>query len=69
MYKGLHVKYRLFLSDCNETGIFSAHFRYLLIYQISKKSVKWESSSMGTDGQRDMTIVIVTYRCFENATK
>ena len=27
MYIGLHIKYPLFLSDCNETGIFPADFQ------------------------------------------
>jgi len=51
----LHVKYRLFLSDFNETYIFSTDFRIVLRYQISWKSVRWEPSSMRTDGQ--------TWRC------
>jgi len=31
MYKGLHVKYPLFLSDFNETGVFSRQFRKIHI--------------------------------------
>jgi hypothetical protein len=33
MYIGLHVKYRIFMSDFNETGIFCKDFRKILIFQ------------------------------------
>jgi len=51
-------KYPLFLSDFNQTWIFSTDFQKILKYQISWKSVVWERSlSMRTD----MTQQIVTF--------
>jgi hypothetical protein len=74
MYLGLHVKYQLFLSDFDETWIFSTFFLKIFSYQIYRQPVQWEPSfSMrtdgGTDGQRDMTEIIVVFWHFTNAPK
>jgi hypothetical protein len=68
MYIGLHVKYPLFLSDCNETLTFSTDFRKILKCQMSLKSLQWETScSMRTDGQADVTKLVVAFCDFANA--
>ena len=54
--KDLHVKYPLFVSDFNETWIFSACFRKMFKYEILWQSVQLDPScSMRTNGQTDMT--------------
>ena len=72
---GLHVKYPLFLSDYNESWIFSTDFWKIMKYQISWKSVYLEStSSIRTDGwedvwtdrQTDMTNLIVAFVNYVN---
>ena len=64
MYFGLHVKYLLFLSDLNDTWVFSTYF------QISWKSVQWEPSCfMRTDGRTDMTKITISFRNFGKASK
>ena len=64
MYKCLRVKYPLFLSDSNETWIFSAHFLKEPECQISSKSAQWEPScSVRTDGRTDR----VAFRNFANS--
>ena len=70
MYIAIHVQCRLFLSDCNETWVISTDFRQIFKYQVLWKSVQWERSySMGTDGQTDMTALIITFRYFTKAPK
>jgi hypothetical protein len=66
---GLYVKYLLFLSDLNETWIFSTDFRKILISKL-KNSVSWDPScSMRTDRRTDMTKLIVAFRGFANTPK
>jgi len=54
MYIGLHVKYSLILSHCNQTRILSTCFRKIRKYQILRKPVQWERScSARTYGRTD----------------
>jgi hypothetical protein len=54
MYMSLHVNYTLFFSDFSETWIFSTHFRKMLEYSISWKSVQWEPKcSIRSDGRTE----------------
>jgi hypothetical protein len=66
MCVGLHVKWPLFLSDFNETWIFSTYIRKIRC-QISWKSFLWKPSFMRTDGRTDMTKLIVAFRNFANS--
>jgi hypothetical protein len=59
-----------FLSDFNKNLIFDTDFRRIIKYQISRKSVQWEPNcSVRTDGQTDMTQLMVAFRNFANAPK
>ena len=70
MYIGLHVTHPLFLSDLDESRIFSTDFRNVLKNKISLKSVNWEPScSMWVDGRTDMTKLTVAFRNFAKAPK
>ena len=64
MYIGLHVKGPLFLSDFNELWIFWTDFRKILKYQISWKSVQWETScSVRMEGRTaETTKLVVAFR-------
>ena len=65
-YESLHVKYPLFLSDFNETFIYSTDFRKTPNYKISTKSVMWDPSC-STRTVEQMTELIVAFRHFAKA--
>ena len=67
----LHVKYALFLSNFNETRVFSTDFRKIIKHQTSWKSVQWEPSwSLRIDGETDKGKFLVPFFCsFANAPK
>ena len=68
-YIGLDVKYPLFLSDFNDTRIFSADFRkYSNIKFHEHSAVCSRDVPCGQkDGRTDMTKLIVAFRNFANA--
>ena len=70
IFIGLHVKYPLFLSDFNETWIFSTKVQKILKYRILWKFVQCGlSCCMRSDGQTDMRKIIVAFRNFAKAPK
>jgi len=63
-------KVPLFLSEFNESRIFSTDFRKLFIYQIPWKSSQWEPGcSIWTDRQTDMMKPSVAFRSLSKAPK
>jgi hypothetical protein len=67
-YIGLHVKCRLCMSDFNETWLLPTDFPKILRYEISWKSVRWETNcSIRTE--RHMTNLTVAFRNPANAPK
>jgi hypothetical protein len=69
MQTDIHVKYPLFLSDFNETWIFSTDFRKTLNIKFQKIHTVGASCSVRTNGRTDMTNLIVAFRNFTNAPK
>ena len=61
-------KVPLFLSDSNETWIFSVDFRKIIKYQLSWKFFQWETNYfMPAGGRTDMTKVIVAFLNFASS--
>jgi hypothetical protein len=70
MYVSLRVKHPLFVADFDATQIFSTDLKKMVKCKISWKSAHWEPScSMRTDGQIDLTKLIVAFRNITNAPK
>ena len=73
MYIGLHVKYRLLLSDCNETWIYFDRFSEKThtsnLMKIRPVGAELFYAEGQTDRQTDMTRLIVGFRSFADAPK
>ena len=73
MLIGLHVKYPLFLSDFNETRIFSTDYRKIQkipnFMKICYVRAKLYHTSGQADGRTNMTKLTVASRNFTNALK
>jgi hypothetical protein len=67
MYIGLHVKHPLFLSDLNETSIFSSDFRKTFATKFHEnRSVR--DKPFHADGRADKTKLIISFRNFAKAS-
>jgi hypothetical protein len=69
IYIGLHVKYRLFLSDFNEIWILATNFRKNSQISNFIKIRPVGSDLFHTDGQTGMAKLIVIFRNFANVPK
>ena len=69
MYIGLYVKYRLLLSDFNETWIFSTDFRKNPQISNFMKIRPVGAEIFHAEGRTDMTKLKVAFRNFANAPK
>jgi hypothetical protein len=71
MYVGLYVKYPLYLSDFNETKFLGRFWKNTEIRNFMK--ICPVGAELGadrpTEGQTDMTKLVVAFRNFENAPK
>ena len=64
MWIRLHVKHPLFLSDFNETWVFSTDLWKKPKYKLSSKSIECEwSCSMRTDRRTDMKLIVAFRKC------
>jgi hypothetical protein len=69
MCKRVHVKYLLFMSDCNETWIFLDTFSKKAGISSSFKTRQVGAELFNADRRTDMTKLIVAFRNFANVPK